>query len=36
MNILQDYWQAYLWSDGPHFFGLVVTLEMMPLGGPTP
>ena len=28
-GILQDYWQAYLWSDGPHFSGLAMTLWLL-------
>ncbi|MHC8293435.1 ABC transporter permease [Pseudomonas sp. LB3P58] len=28
-GILENYWQAYLWSDGPHFSGLAVTLWLL-------
>ncbi|NBF01249.1 ABC transporter permease subunit [Pseudomonas sp. Fl5BN2] len=28
-TILQDYWQAYLWSDGAHLSGLAVTLWLL-------
>ena len=28
-SIFEDYWQAYLWSDGPHFSGLAVTLWLL-------
>src|SRR5471032_1171011 len=28
-GIFEDYWQAYLWSDGPHFSGLAVTLWLL-------
>ena len=28
-GILEEYWQAYLWSDGPHFSGLAVTLWLL-------
>ena len=29
IGILENYWQAYLWSDGPHFSGLAVTLWLL-------
>jgi histidine transport system permease protein len=28
-GILENYWQAYLWSDGPHLSGLAVTLWLL-------
>jgi len=28
-TILQDYWQAYLWTDGGHLSGLAVTLWLL-------
>jgi len=28
-GILGDYWQAYLWRDGPYFSGLAVTLWLL-------
>jgi histidine transport system permease protein len=28
-GILENYWQAYLWNDGPHFSGLAVTLWLL-------
>lgn len=28
-GILEEYWQAYLWSDGPHLSGLAMTLWLL-------
>jgi len=31
IDIIQEYWQAYLWSDGANFSGLAITLWLLVL-----